>query len=36
MEETKQASDLNVLSPEVVQQIIETDSPELLGLLDEF
>ena len=25
-----------MLSPEVVQQIIETDSPELLGLLDEF
>jgi len=35
-EETKQAAELNLLEPEIVQQIIETDSPELIGLLEEF
>ena len=35
-EETKQAAELNLLDPEVMKQIIETDSPELIGLLEEF
>ena len=35
-EETKKAAELNVMNPEIVRQIIESDSPELKGLLQEF
>ena len=35
-EETKRAAELNSMDPELVRKIIESDSPELLGLLNEF
>jgi hypothetical protein len=35
-EETKKAAELNMMDPELVKKIIESDSPELLGLLQEF
>ena len=35
-EETKKAAELNVMNPELVKKIIESDSPELQGLLEEF
>ena len=35
-EETKKAAELNAMNPEIVRQIIESDSPELKGLLQEF
>jgi len=35
-EETKKAAELNMMNPELVKKIIESDSPELLGLLQEF
>ena len=35
-EETKKAAELNMMNPELVKKIIESDSPELQGLLEEF
>ena len=35
-EETKKAAELNAMSPELIRKIIESDSPELKGLLEEF
>jgi len=35
-EETKKAAELNAMNPELVRKIIESDSPELNGLLQEF
>ena len=35
-EETKKAAELNAMSPELMRKIIESDSPELIGLLQEF
>jgi len=32
-EETKKAAELNVMNPDLVRKIIESDSPELNGLL---
>jgi len=32
-EETKKAAELNAMNPELVRKIIESDSPELNGLL---
>ena len=34
-EETKKAAELNTMSPELIQKIIENDSPELHGLIEE-
>ena len=34
-EETKKAAELNMMNPELVKKIIESDSPELLGLFQE-
>jgi len=35
-EETKKAAELNMMNPELIKKIIESDSPELNGLLKEF
>ena len=35
-EETKKAAELNAMNPELIKKIIESDSPELQGLLEEF
>ena len=35
-EEAKKAAELNAMSPELIKKIIESDSPELKGLLEEF
>ena len=32
-EETKKAAELNAMSPGLMRKIIESDSPELIGLL---
>lgn len=33
LEESKKAAELNAMDPELVRKIIESDSPELMGLL---
>ena len=33
LEESKKAAELNVMDPSLVKKIIESDSPELMGLL---
>ena len=35
-EETKRAAELKEMDPDLMRKIIESDSPELLGLLQEF
>ena len=35
-EETKKAAEMTDMDPDLVRKIIETDSPELLSLLEEF
>lgn len=35
-EESKKAAELHGMSPDLMRKIIESDSPELMGLLNEF
>ena len=36
VEESKKAAELHGMSPDLMRKIIESDSPELMGLLNEF